>query len=99
MKMLMRYVRKEGRKEVLEDGTVKLHRGKPVGVVVAIDKGKIGWSLCNKTDRWNREVGKNLAIGRAVNGIVAGKLIPQTVFPVFLDMVRRAEKYFPGVES
>jgi len=97
MKILVQYVRKQGRKELLEDGTVKLHRGKPVGIVVAVGKGKIGWSLCNKTDRWDKEVGKSLAIGRAIDDgrtEIELRLIPSTVFPLYLDMVRRSEKYF-----
>lgn len=57
MKTLVRYVRKP-------DGNGG--KGQPVGVVAAVGKGKVGWSLCCKTDRWDPEVGKAIAIGRAV---------------------------------
>ena len=57
--MLVKYVRDEKRK--------------PVGVVVATGKYKVGWSLCSKEDKWDKKVGMTMAVGRAV--------MPKTGFP------------------
>lgn len=38
----------------------------PYGVVVGMPDGNLGCSLCNKGDKWNKDYGKELAIGRAV---------------------------------
>jgi hypothetical protein len=37
----------------------------PIGVIVAVDKNKIGLSLCNKKDKWNKKLGIQIAKGRA----------------------------------
>lgn len=40
--------------------------GKKCGVVVALSRGRIGWSKCNlKKDRFNKAMGKKIAEGRA----------------------------------
>jgi hypothetical protein len=39
--------------------------GERFGVVVAIDRGRLGWSLCCPKDRFNKELGLKIAIGRA----------------------------------
>lgn len=46
---------------------VRNKKGQRVGVVVAIDKNRIGWSKCNfsKGDRFDRERGKFIAQKRA----------------------------------
>ena len=58
--MLVKYIR-EKTKEDIEKG----YKGKPTGVIVAINKDHIGWSLCNSKDNFNRNLGKDIAIGRA----------------------------------
>lgn len=35
------------------------------GVVVSVGRNQIGFSLCCPKDRWNKELGKKIAIGRA----------------------------------
>ena len=55
--MLVKYLREE-----TNDGT----KGKPFGVVVAIDKETIGYSICNPKDRWNKKRGIEIAVGRAM---------------------------------
>ena len=54
--MLVEFIRNENRE--------------PVGCVVAIDRDCIGVSLLNPKDKFNREVARNLAAGRALSGIV-----------------------------
>ena len=46
---------------------VKNSKGQRVGVVVAIDRDKVGWSKCNFSmgDKFNRDRGKFIAIKRA----------------------------------
>ena len=39
---------------------------RPYGVIVGMPNGDLGCSLCNKGDKWDRDYGKELAIGRAV---------------------------------
>lgn len=43
---------------------------RPIGCVVALDQDSIGVSLLNPKDKFNREVARNLAAGRALQGIV-----------------------------
>lgn len=47
--MIIKYLRE---KKSSEKG-----KGKPVGVIVALSKYKIGFSLCNKKDKWDKEFG------------------------------------------
>ena len=44
---------------------VKNEKGNRVGVVVATGAFKIGWSLCNKLDKWDRKKGLMIAEARA----------------------------------
>jgi hypothetical protein len=55
--MVIKYLRE---KKADEKG-----RGKPVGVVVAISKDQIGYSLCNPLDQWDKQKAKRVAIIRA----------------------------------
>lgn len=40
-------------------------KGNRIGVVVAIDKNTVGWSLCNSLDQFDRDKGLYIAIARA----------------------------------
>lgn len=46
---------------------VKNRKGQRIGVVLAIGKDKIGWSKCNFSmgDKFDREKGRDIALGRA----------------------------------
>ena len=98
MKVLIKYVRKESKDFVEEpDGTLRKCRGKPVGVVAAVGKGRIGWSLCGKNDAWDKEVGRSMAIGRALagdNNAVNLLNLPQTVSKDYFEMFERSQVYF-----
>lgn len=58
--MVIRYIR--------ENKTEK-SKGNPIGIIIALDKDHIGWSLKNKKDKWNKDIGKQIAINRAKKGI------------------------------
>lgn len=70
--------------------------GLPVGVVVAtMDRKKtlkMGWSLCCKRDRWNRNKAKLIALNRAWRG--SDVKIPDSVMPTFDELHERATRYF-----
>lgn len=68
-----------------EDGNLK-------GVVLALDKNLIGWSICNKLDRFDKEFGIGIAYRRA---IVGSKVkMPAMIRPTYDKVVKRAEKYY-----
>ena len=39
-----------------------------VGCVVAIGAGQVGWSVCNPSDRFNKDLAVKIASGRAEKG-------------------------------
>jgi len=76
--MLVKYVRDSKRR--------------PVGIVVATGKYKVGWSLCNGKDKWNKEVGLSLAAGRAA---LPKSLVPaQTVSKAVAKMKQKASEFY-----
>jgi hypothetical protein len=45
----------------------------PIGVLCAVlvdGEVQVGWSLCRKGDRFGKELGRRIALGRAMNGSV-----------------------------
>lgn len=85
-KVLVRYLRKKS----------SCGKGQPCGVIVAIEKGKVGWSKCHKGDKFDREKGKMIAIRRAFGGLTNENLakVPHTIRKEFFEMKERSEKYF-----
>lgn len=73
---------------------IKDKRGNRVGVVVAIDKNAIGWSVVNTKlgDEYSEKTAMNIAIGRAEKGSVDKK--PSKAIPIIEKMKQRAERYF-----
>ncbi len=63
--MLIRYIREFPHVDI--NGT--FHRGKPVGCVVALDAERIGISVCNPKDNYNKKLGRAIAASRADYGI------------------------------
>lgn len=73
------------------------------GLVIAIAPGIIGWSLCNKHDRYSKEKAFQIALSRAEK---ASKLnpaerdyyyyerIPFTLVEIANKVKERSEKYF-----
>jgi 1,4-dihydroxy-2-naphthoyl-CoA synthase len=86
--MLIRYVRNEQREKI--------------GVVVALGKGKIGWSICYQGDPWDedappadkfdKELGLKIAIGRAERG--SRKRIPDAILRTMVESYKAAELHF-----
>jgi hypothetical protein len=101
----------------MKEGEFKMHKTlikyvrdrkrQPVGVITAfVENGDIcyGWSLLNRKagDRWNRDIGLNLALARAVPlpEIALKALnheVPQSVSKDLTSMVYRAKSYFHQV--
>ena len=109
-KALVQYARTKGKvTNMLSDSILygyscyrKFERGKKFGVVVALDKDILGWSLCNKKDKFDKEKGVAIALGRAA---LASEMslsersnyydqVPQSLVKVFEEMRERSKKYF-----
>lgn len=78
-------------------------KGKPYGVVVAIGPSIMGWSLCNKKDKFDRVKALELAEARAklISYVDAEDLenlyaeeVPFTLSELILKMNDRSIKYF-----
>ena len=80
MKMLLEYI--------------KDHKGKRIGVVVALSADCIGWSLCKKCDKFDPKLGQRIAEGRAADRKDYSFEIPHTVKPYVEKMTERANRYF-----
>ena len=84
------------------DGYAQFEGGKKFGVVVAIDRDVLGWSLCNKRDSFDKDKGLAIALGRAalVSEMTTAERseyyeqIPQSLVKVFEEMKERSRKYF-----
>ena len=76
--MLVKYVRDSKRR--------------PVGVVVATGKYKVGWTLCDKKDKWDKKVGVALATGRA--SLPKNEVPAQTVTKAVTAMKARAVAHY-----
>ena len=76
---------------------VRCNKNIPHGVLVAVkcENGyRLGYSLCNKKDRFNKRMALKIALGRADNNAVVGEPTPHPVrkmIPAFLD---RCKKYY-----
>jgi len=91
---------------------VRNGEGNRVGVVVATGASKVGWSLCNKKDKWDRKKGLMIASNRAERGFHSviptmyvkehdcetGKVIQREVMvSAFNHMEERALSYYKEV--
>lgn len=104
--MLIKYIRTpkryEPKVEILTDGQPRAYLkeigGNPIGVVISPEKGKVGWSLCNKKDTFNKEIGKKIALNRAdfygsnIEWIM--KIVPKSIIDDVIEMYERSEKYY-----
>jgi hypothetical protein len=76
-------------------------KNQPIGCFVAVrrDDGEIviGWSLCRKGDRFNKQLAKNIALGRCMNGSYSA--LPFSLFHQMMDFISRAERYFKTKRS
>ena len=81
---------------------------RPIGVVVSLGDGSLGWSLCNPKDMWNKALGRKIALSRASSGIdwiaVIRKMddrayakMKRIVFPELMIMMNSYLKYIKAV--
>lgn len=81
--------------------------GRPFGVVVAVkgeDGFRIGYSLCNKKDRFKKETGLKIAFGRADVWSSIPHETPKEIMAAMPSFIERCKKYYrtdkaPQVES
>lgn len=69
--------------------------GKHVGVAIAykIDGAiRIGWSVCNRKDKYNKQMADKIARGRAAE--CSAVVPPKFVLDQLAQFATRAEKYF-----
>ena len=76
--------------------------GKLKGVMVAMDKGVYGWSMCDSKDLFDKDKGYNIAYNRAVKADsmspserdVFYKKIPTSMRSLFSKTIERAKRYY-----
>lgn len=77
--------------------------GNPRGLIIALDKGIYGWSLCSKKDVFNKKVGTSIAMGRAQKAALLSDderfdyyqySVPNSMWELFTEINKRAYKYF-----
>ena len=75
MKMLIKYVYDKSIRNVIGEPIfmdkykqewIRVDRGRPIGVIVALSPDKIGWSRCDTRDHFSKRIGKDIAMDRAV---------------------------------
>ena len=75
---------------------VRNKQSQPIGVVIAEKISEtnfdVGWSLCCKKDKFNKEVAFKIAAGRLRKG--SNVPIPHKVEPYVNHMIERGAKYF-----
>jgi hypothetical protein len=76
---------------------VRNKKGRPTGVIVAIksDQGfNVGYSLCNKKDRFDREMALKIAFGRAELHNQIPAEVPREICRIIPDFIARCKKYY-----
>ena len=63
-----------------------------IGVLYAFDPEHIGWAMKSRRDTWNKELGIQIAKGRAMMGLRNN--VPDRIFKGFCYFVGRAYVYF-----
>ena len=96
MSILINYIREKS----VED-EIYGYKGVPKGVLVALDKNHIGYSLCNPKDRWNKKLGLLIAKNRAEKGIdienlydKKGERIIRNLYDHLKFFKEKAQRYF-----
>ena len=104
--MLIYYIRTPKKKRAVIDykmsnycGTRIIETGgEPIGVIVAIDRNRVGWSLCSPHDKFDKEYGKMVAQRRAeAYGTDSQKVFDNAPYSIIEDiqkMYERSQKYF-----
>ena len=71
---------------------VRDQHGHPRGLVLAAGPNEIGWSLCHKSDKFDKELGEYIAFNRALSG--SRKPVPHSIQDDYERMKDRAKRYF-----
>jgi len=109
--MIVEYIRKGYRgKRVIKDGAeyVQIHKGRRIGVFVALNAKQFGWSLVHLKGE-NREPTKNISWGKGVEIALARakdeysvfgltSKVPDSIRKQFDDFKKRAAKHFTEKE-
>lgn len=72
-------------------------KGRPIGVVIALDPKRIGWSFCHRKDRnkFSKKRAKEIALKRAEKKDLSEyKSIPREIVPVIEKIKDLCKKYF-----
>jgi len=68
------------------------NRNQVIGIIVATARNEVGGAFVHKGDRFNKELGLEIARGRAMRGSKA--TIPHYAQEEFNKMIERSQKYF-----
>lgn len=71
---------------------IKNRSGHHIGVVVAVGRNQVGWSLCNHKDKFSKERALAMALGRACEG--SKTPVPPSAAKAVAQMTHRSERYF-----
>jgi len=66
-----------------------------VGVAIAVGRNQVGWSLCNKSDKYNQEKAEMIALRRACEG--SNRAIPHSINAQVVKMAERSQRYFKNL--
>jgi hypothetical protein len=72
-------------------------KGHPIGVMVAVngaDKLHFGWSLCNKSDTFNKYIGTKIADNRARTSKPVSTGLPESLTIPMRGFVSKAIRYY-----
>jgi actin-like ATPase involved in cell morphogenesis len=75
---------------------VRNRKGLRIGAIVATKSENgfnIGYSLCNKKDRFNKEMALKIAFGRAEFELVSPE-IPRDISKMLPEFIERCKKYY-----
>lgn len=68
--------------------------GNPCGVLIALGKGQVGWSVVHPQDSFDKELGVRIARGRAAAGTATPGRLPNKHLTEYQIMEERASRYF-----
>lgn len=78
------------------DKVRKIKTGRPIGVLSAVlqgDEVKFGFALCRRGDRFKKDRGREISIGRAAAGVTE---VPHSLKGAFQSFHSRVSAYFKG---
>lgn len=101
-KALIQYYREKSGEALIENaktGELELvsTKGAPRGVLMALENGIIGWSLCSKLDTFDRDKGLNIAFRRALKSMEDPEYdlkVPQSLQNLAEEMLYRSSIYY-----